>query len=98
MVVYRLTDHPSNIKEKIMTQIWSSLEGNENGITALITFLNRIYKDDDMVEVWNTYNSFADVRRQPGQDVAEFVVEWKNELHKAKTAGCDYLDVILKAV
>ena len=95
MVVYKLTGHPSRIKEKIMTQMGAKLEGNANGITELITFLDGIYDVDDMSTVWASYNDFTDVKRQPGQDVQEFVAEWRNKHQKAKTAGCNYSDVIL---
>ena len=50
MVVYRLEGHPSNIKEKIVTQIGDELEDNE-GIKALLEFLATIYDDDDLADV-----------------------------------------------
>ena len=42
MVVYRLEDHPSRIKEKIDTQIGNSLIDNKDGIKELISFLDGI--------------------------------------------------------
>ena len=52
MVVYRLEGHPSNIKEKIVTQIGDELEDNEEGIKALLEFLATIYDEDDLADTY----------------------------------------------
>ena len=43
MVVHRLDGHPSRIKEKIVTNIGSSLVGNADGVKELIKFLDSVY-------------------------------------------------------
>ena len=95
MVVYKLDGHPSGIKDKIMTQLGDKLEDNEKGIDILIEFLDGIYTKDDMADAWENYNAFRDYRKKPGQDIASFISDWEQVLTKAKTAGCEYSDVIL---
>ena len=55
MVVYKLENHPSNIQEKITTQLGEELVDNEDGIEKLLTFLEGIYKKDSMADAWEKY-------------------------------------------
>ena len=95
MVVHRLDGHPSRIKEKIVTKIGSSLEGNADGIKELITFLDSIYGVDEMANVWERYKAFSSHARKPNQDINEFLPDWEMCYQKLKTSGCDYPDTIL---
>ena len=73
LVVYRLDGHKSGIKEKIMMQIGSELEGNEDGINKLITLQKGIYE-------------FRNRIRKTGESVQMFITEWENLYHKAKNS------------
>ena len=57
VVVYGLEGHPTGIKEKIIVNIGDQLENAEDGIQRLITFLDSIYKEDDMSAAWTKYIS-----------------------------------------
>ena len=94
-VVYRLEGELSRIKEKIVTQIGDKLKDNENGIAALLEFLDTIYKTDDMADAWDRFVEFSSVSRKSEQSMVEFISEWKNIYHKAKKVGCEYSDIIL---
>ena len=95
MVVYRLEGDPSRIKEKIVTQIGDKLKGNENGVRDLLSFLDGIYKKDDMATAWNRYVEFSNTTRKAEQSMEDFVSEWQNTCYKAKKVGCDFSDTIL---
>ena len=58
MVVYKLENHPSNIQEKITTQLGEELVDNEDGIEELLSFLEGIYKKDSMADAWEKYILF----------------------------------------
>ncbi len=95
MVVLHLDGHPSRIKEKIVTKIGETLVDDEDGITKLITFLDTIYKKDDMADVFDKYKLFSAHHRKANEDVANFIPDWEMSYHKLKATGCEYSDSIL---
>ena len=95
MVVYRLEGDPSRIKEKIVTQIGEKLKNNPNGIKELISFLDKIYKVDDMASAWGRYVEFCNTTRKHNQTMEDFISEWQSTCFKAKKVGCDFSDTIL---
>ena len=95
IVVYRLDGHPSRIKDKITTQIEDKLEGNENGIKELITFLDTIYTKDDMADTWEKFCEFSNIQKKPDQTMSEFIAEWENSYTKMKNKNFVYSDDIL---
>ena len=76
MIVYRLEGDPSNIKEKIQTQIGDKLKDNENGIKVLLEFLDGIYKKEEMADAWDRYLEFSGAVRKEEQEMGEFIAEW----------------------
>ena len=95
MVVYRLDGHPSGVKEKIVTQIGSVIEGKEDGIEQLIKFLDGIYAKDDMADTWEKFKDFSGLVRKDQQPINEFIPDWENCYHRLKTVGCEYPDTVL---
>ena len=95
VVVYGLEGHPTGIKEKIIVSIGDSLENAENGIDLLITFLDGIYQEDDMSAAWTKYKNFNKISRGDGVAVNDFIAEFEKEYLLAKSAGCEYSDIIL---
>ena len=95
MVVYRLEDHPSRIKEKIDTQIGNSLIDNKDGIKDLISFLDDIYTKDDMADAWDKFCEFSHFMKKSDQTMSDFIAEWENSYHKMKKVECVYSDLIL---
>ena len=95
MVIYRLDGHPSGIKEKITTQIGTTLVGKDDGVDQLIKFLDAIYLKDDMVDAWERFKEFSSFVRKQGQSIVEFIPDWENCHHRLKTVGCEYPDTVL---
>ena len=69
LVVYRLEGHPSNIKEKIVTQIGDDLENNADGINKLLTFLESIYDENDLAD---TYEKYVEFKRKKRKRTSQF--------------------------
>ena len=95
MVVYKLENHPSNIQEKITTQLGEELVDNEDGIEQLLTFLEGIYKKDSMADAWEKYILFEKNKYDAKVPLKQFIAEWENKYHKLKNVGCEYSDMIL---
>ena len=95
MVVYRLEGHPSNIKEKIVTQIGDSLVGNKDGIKELLELLEKIYGEDDLADTYEKYVKFKNKRRGQEESVHNFIADWDNAYHQCKNAKCVLPDIVL---
>ena len=87
MVVYRLDGHPSGVKEKIVTQVGSEIEGKEDGVEKLIEFLDTIYSKDDMADAWDRFKEFSACMRKDNQSITEFISHWENTYHRLKTVS-----------
>ena len=94
VIVYNLGGHESRIKEKIMLNIREKIK-DENGIEELVTFLDSIYKADEMADAWAKYKGFQKVSRNNNTSVNDFMAEFDKEYLLAKSAGCVYSDTIL---
>ena len=95
VVVYGLEGHPTGIKEKIIVSIGDTLENADNGIDLLIAFLDGIYQEDDMSAAWTKYKNFNKISRGDSVSVNDFIAEFEKEYLLAKSAGCEYSDIIL---
>ena len=95
MVVYRLEGYPSNIKEKIVTQIGDELENNEEGIKVLLEFLETIYDEDELADTYEKYVDFKKKKRRKDEPIHTFIADWENIYHKCKNAECALPDIVL---
>ena len=95
VVVYGLEGHPTGIKEKIIVNIGDQLENAEDGIQRLITFLDSIYKEDDMSAAWTKYKNFNKIVRPDSVTICNYIADFEKEYLLAKSAGCVYSDIIL---
>ena len=95
VVVYNLDGHPSRIKEKIILNIGDQIKDSDDGIAKLIEYLDKIYKVDDMADAWAKYKNFQRISRTDMVPINDFIAEFEKEYILAKTAGCEYNDIIL---
>ena len=95
VVVYNLDGHPSRIKEKIVLNIGEEIQDAVDGIQKLITYLDSIYKVDDMADAWLKYKNFQKLTRTEISTINDFIAEFEKEYILAKSAGCEYNDIIL---
>ena len=94
VVVYNLDGHPSRIKEKIVLNIGDQIKDSDDGNAKLIEYLDKIYKVDDMADAWAKYKNFQRISRTDMVAINDFIAEFE-EYILAKTAGCEYNDIIL---
>ena len=97
VVLYHLEleDHPSGIHEKIDTAIGADIVENEEGMTKLIEYLDSIYQEDEMTDMWSKYKKFVRLRKGTDQPISEFVAEFERTYKEAKDNGCEVSDTVL---
>ena len=78
MIVYKLENHPSNIKEKITTQLGDTLEDNDKGVEELLAFLEGIYQKDSMADAWEKYTNFEKFKCDDKTTIKKFIADWEN--------------------
>ena len=94
-IVLNLDGHPSGIKEIIQTQIGDSLEGNAEGIEALITFLAGIYEVDDFQDCIDTYMEFEDLQRNNKESILVFLNRLDQSVARIKKHDCVIPDKVM---
>ena len=95
VVLYHLEGHPSQIQEKIDTALGDKIVDKEDGLQQLITYLDSIYGEDDMVDAWSKYKKFVKLKKSESQPINEFIAEFERSYLKAKESGCEFSDTVL---
>ena len=97
VVLYHLEleNHPSGIHDKIDTAIGDDIVDNENGMNLLINYLDGIYKEDEMTNMWSKYKKFVRLKKSDNQSISEFIAEFDTVYKEAKDNGCEVSDTVL---
>ncbi len=94
-VVHFLEDHPSGIMEKIETSLGDEIVDKEDGMTKLIAYLDTIYAEDEMTNMWTKHKKFVRLRKAENQSILEFIAEFETAYKEAKDNGCAVSDTVL---
>ena len=95
MVVHFLDGHVSGIKEKIDESMDEKVLASKEGIQALLTFFEEIYKEDSLADGYEKYISFEKLKRSPNTSMYDFIPEWNAAYKKAVNVGCQLSDKVL---
>ena len=95
VVVYHLEKHPSGIQDKIDTALGDKIIDKEDGLDKLLTYLDTIYAEDDMMEAWKKYKEFVRLKKEKDQPINEFIAVFDGKYMKAKESGSDFSDTVL---
>ena len=95
MVVHFLDGHVSGIKEKIDESMDEKVLASKEGIQALLTFFEEIYKKDSLADGYEKYISFEKLKRSPNTSMYDFIPEWNAAYKKAVNVGCQLSDKVL---
>ena len=95
VVLYHLEGHPSGIQEKIDTALGNDIVDTTDGMDQLIAYLDTIYKEDEMINMWAKYKKFVRLKKREDQPVTEFVAEFEAAYKEAKDNGCEVSDTVL---
>ena len=94
-VVHYLEGHPSGIEEKIDTALGDQIVDKDDGMDKLIAYLDSIYKEDDLTNMWIKYKRFVRLKKKDQQTITEFIAEFESAYKETKDNGCDISDTVL---
>ena len=94
-VVHHLEDHPSNIQEKIEIKLGDEIVDKDDGMTKLIEYLDSIYGEDELTDVWTKYKEFVHLEKIDNQPINEFIADYEKTYMKSKDSGCEFSDIVL---
>ena len=95
VVLYHLEGHSSGIQQKIDTALGDDIVDKEDGMTKLIEYLDTIYQEDEMTNMWTKYKKFIRLKKQDSQAISEFIAEFEAAYKEAKENGCEVSDTVL---
>ena len=87
--------HPSRIVQKIDTALGDAVIDKEDGIDKLVEYLDGIYKEDEMTNMWIKYKKFVRLKKSDQQPITEFIAAFDTAYKEAKDNGCEVSDVVL---
>ena len=95
-VLYHMKDHPSGIHQQVDTALGDEIVEKEDGLTKLVTYLDSIYKADELALMWSKYKKFTRLRKTDEQQpITEFIAEFEAAYKEAKENGCEVSDTVL---
>ena len=95
VVLYHLESHASGVQGKIETALGDRIVDKEDGMTLLIEYLDTIYKQDDMTNMWVKYKNFVRLQKGSNQNISEFIAAYETAYKEAKDNGCEVSDTVL---
>ena len=95
VVLYHLQGHPSGIQEKIDTALGDEVIDNDDAMKKLVEYLDSIYAEDEMTNMWTKYKKFVRLKKSLNQPITEFIAEFERAYKEAKDNGCEVSDTVL---
>ena len=66
-----------NIRERVINEMDLTKLRAETGVQELLTFLNPIYKQDDLTAAYDSWSDFENLKRTQGMLIEEFISEYQ---------------------
>ena len=90
-------DHPDGLKVKVMGEELGAakLSGND-GVKNYLAFLDKIYKKDNFVEMYEAYRKVEHFKREKQVSIEKYIMEFNSLMLKAEKKGMVY-PMIIKA-
>ena len=72
-------DDPSNIRDKIFSEIELSTLQVDDGVNVLLTYMDKQFGRDDLTVIYEKYIEFDRCKRSKDQKINEFVLEFEKK-------------------
>jgi len=78
-------EHP--LREQLELEVGEAVANNEDGVTLIVDAVEAIYGEDTQFESYGRYREFESLQRKVGQDVMEYLTEFKRVYGRVKEYG-----------
>ena len=75
---------PSGVKDNVFNEVTLDKLNKTDGVETLMTYLDSLFKKDELTEVYERYTSFDRYQRDPKQKMEEFVLEFEKLYNRIK--------------
>lgn len=91
-----LPEHdPSGIRDKVFNEVKLENIKGENGVKTLITFMDKLFKKDDLSDTYEKYTLFNRYQRTAGIKMEDFVIEFEKLYNKSKNKDMELPQAVL---
>ena len=75
---------PSGVRDKVFSEVTLDKLHKTDGVETLMTYLDSLFKKDELSEVYERYINFDRYQRDPEQEREEFVLEFEKLDNRVK--------------
>ena len=80
-------DCTSKIREKVFESLGLEKLNGDDGLTQLLTFLDKNLGKDDLEDAWLKYEDFDDVHRVEGSSISEYISTFDQKYDRVRLKG-----------
>ena len=96
MIALSLPDEDATqIRDKVFSEIETDTLEGDNGYKALIEYLDKQFGKDDLTETYERYVSFDECKREKGQKINDFILEYEKKYNALVKKKATYPEIIL---
>ena len=77
----------SQIAEMLDHEIGDKIVNNEKGVEIIVETLDKWYGKENSVDLYQSFVKWKDLKRQPGQDVVEFITKYEDAYNRLSNFG-----------
>lgn len=85
----------NSIRDNVFSELSVDVLNTDDGVKQLITFMNNIFKIDELSEEYETYTEFDRFRRLSGMMMAEYVTECEILYNRTKKLKMEFPEAVL---
>ena len=76
---------PSGVRDKVFNEVTLAALNKDDGVTTLITYLDKLFKKDELSEVYERYTIFDRYERETNEKMDNFILEFERRYNRIKT-------------
>ena len=86
---------PSGVRDEVFNQVTLGKLNKTDGVEILMTYLDSLFKKDELSEVYERYINFDGHQKDPKQEMEEFVLKFEKLYNRIKQRDMGLLQPVL---